>query len=179
MDKIHGIAGDGALMPRFDDGMANMAELIRVMTESLVNEIMSARADKARESRNRRSGYRERKLVTSVGTINLRIPTLRSGSYFPEDLIERCSRVDRAVIAAVSEMATNGVSTRKVKRVAQAMDMDRMDASQVSRICSSLNKSVADLRKRDPSDVTCPPTSGSTQPTSSAGTRAAAGSTTT
>lgn len=101
MDKIHEIAGDGALMPRFDDGMANMAELIRVMAESLVNEIMGAQADEAREGGNRRNGHRERKLVTGVGTINLRIPKLRAGSYFPEDLIERYSRVDRTPIAAV------------------------------------------------------------------------------
>lgn len=156
MDKIHEIAGDGALMPRFDDGMVNMAELIRVMAESLVNEIMDAQADEACESGNRRNGYRERKLVTSVGTITLRIPKLRAGSYFPEDLIERYSRSDRAVIAAVSEMVTNGVSTRKVKRVAQAMGIDRMSASQVSRICSSLDESVADLQERDLSDVAYP-----------------------
>lgn len=156
MDKIHEIAGDGALMPRFDDGMVNMAELIRVMAESLVNEIMDAQADEACESGNRRNGYRERKLVTSVGTINLRIPKLRAGSYFPEDLIERYSLVDRAVIAAVSEMVANGVSTRKVKRVARTMGIDRMSASQVSRICSSLDESVADLQKRDLSDVTYP-----------------------
>ena len=153
MDKIHEIAGDGALVPRFDDGMVNMTELIRVMAESLVNEIMDAQADEACESGNQRNGYRERRLVTSVGTINLRIPKLRAGSYFPEDLIERYSRVDRAVIAAVSEMVTNGVSTRKVKRVAQSMGIDRMSASQVSRICSSLDESVADLRERDLSDV--------------------------
>lgn len=104
MDKIHEIARDGAQMPRFDDGMVNMDELIRVMAESLVNEIMGARADEACEAGNRRNGYRERRLTTSVGTINLRIPKLRAGSYFPEDLIERYSRVDRAVIAAVSEM---------------------------------------------------------------------------
>ena len=144
MDKIHEIAGDGALMPRFDDGMVNMTELIRVMAESLVNEIMDAQADEVCESGNQRNGYRERRLVTSVGTINLRIPKLRAGSYFPEDLIERYSRVDRAVIAAVSEMVTNGVSTRKVKRVAQSMGIDRMSASQVSRICSSLDASGAD-----------------------------------
>lgn len=156
MDKIHEIAGDGALMPRFDDGIVNMAELIRVMAESLVNEIVDARADEACEGGSRRNGYRERKLVTSVGTINLGIPKLRAGGYFPEDLIERYSRVDRAVIAAVSEMVTNGVSAGKVKRVAQAMGIDRMSASQVSRICSSLDESVADLQKRDLSDVTYP-----------------------
>lgn len=156
MDTIHEMTADAALMPRFDDGMVNMTELIRVMAESLVNEIMDAQADEACEAGNRRNGYRERKLTTSVGTINLRIPKLRAGSYFPEDLIERYSRADRAVIAAVSEMVTNGVSTRKVKRVAQSIGIDRMSASQVSRMCSSLDESVADLQERDLSDVSYP-----------------------
>lgn len=156
MDTIHEMTADAALMPRFDDGMVNMTELIRVMAESLVNEIMDAQADEACEAGNQRNGYRERKLAASVGTINLRIPKLRAGSYFPEDLIERYSRADRAVVAAVSEMVTNGVSTRKVKRVAQSMGIDRMSASQVSRMCSSLDESVADLRERDLSDVSYP-----------------------
>ena len=156
MDKMRGIAGDGAQMPRFDDGMVNMAELIRVMAESPVDEAMDAQADEACEAGNRRNGYRERRLTTSVGTINLRIPKLRAGSYFPEDLIERYSRADRAVVAAVSEMVTNGVSTRKVKRVAQSMDIDRMSASQVSRMCSSLDAAVADLQERDLSGARFP-----------------------
>ena len=156
MDKMRGIAGDGAQMPRFDDGMVNMAELIRVMAESPVDEAMDAQADEACEAGNRRNGYRERRLTTSVGTINLRIPKLRAGSYFPEDLIERYSRADRAVVAAVSEMVTNGVSTRKVKRVAQSMGIDRMSASQVSRMCSSLDDAVADLQERDLSGARFP-----------------------
>lgn len=81
MDKIHEIAGDGALMPRFDDGMVNMVELIRVMAESLVNEIMDAQADEACENGNRRNGYRGRKLATGVDTVNLRIPKLRAADY--------------------------------------------------------------------------------------------------
>lgn len=76
--------------------------------------------------------------------------------YFSEDLISRYSRVDRAVRSAVSEMVANGVSTRKVKRVAQSMGIDRMSASQVSRMCSSLDESVADLQERDLSDVSYP-----------------------
>lgn len=156
MDKIHEIAGDGALMPRFDDGMVNMAELIRVMAESPVDEIMDARADEACEGGNRRNGHRERKLATGVGAINLRIPKPRAGGYFPEDPIERYSRAGRAVIAAVSEMAANGVSTRKVRRAARTMGIDRMSASQVSRICSSLDESVADLREHDLSDAVYP-----------------------
>ena len=156
MDKIHEIAGDGALMPRFDDGMVNMAEPIRVMAESLVNEIMDARADEACEGGDRRNGHRERKLAAGAGAVNLGIPKPRAGSHFPEGLIEWCSRVGRAVIAAVSEMAASGVSAGEVKRAPRTMGIGRMGASQASRICSSLDESVADLRKRDPSDVTCP-----------------------
>ena len=101
-----------AEMPRFDDGMINIPELIRIMTESVVNEIMDAQAEDACADGNQRNGYRERKLATAVGTIDLRIPKLRRGSYFPEDSLIRYSRVDRAVIAAISEMVTSGVSTR-------------------------------------------------------------------
>lgn len=109
MDNIHEIASDGAEMPRFDDGMVNLSELLRIMAESLVNEIVDARADEACEAGNQRNGYRERRLTTSAGTINPRIPKLCAGSCFPEDLIERCSCVDRAVVAAVSGMVANGV----------------------------------------------------------------------
>lgn len=126
------------------------------MAESLVNEIMDARAGEACESGNRRNGCRERKLATSVGAISLGIPKLRAGSCFPEDPIERYPRAGRAVIAAASEMATNGASAGKARRVARTMGIDRMGASRVPRICSSPDESVADLQGRDPSDVTCP-----------------------
>ena len=147
---------DAPQMPRFDDGMANMQELFRAMAASLVNEIMDAQAEDACADGNQRNGYRERRLITSVGAINLRIPKLRRGSYFPEDLLTRYSRVDRAVIAAVSETVANGVSTRKVERVAASPGIDRMSASQVSRICGPLDDIVADLQKRDLSDVSFP-----------------------
>ena len=135
-------------IPRFDDGMVNLQELIRLTAEALVNEIMDAQADEACAEGNQRNGYRERTLVTSVGPITLRIPKLRVGSYFPEDLLVRYSRVDRAVVAAVSEMVTNGVSTRKVERAATAMGTDRMSASQAPRICESLDAIVEDLQTR-------------------------------
>lgn len=143
-------------MPRFDDGMVDIRELIRVMAESLINEIMDAQADDACADGNQSNGYRERSLVTSVGTVNLRIPKLRHGSYFPDDLLVRYSRVDRAVVAAVSEMVANGVSARKVERVAQAMGADRMSPSQVSRVRESLDATVADLQTRDLSDASFP-----------------------
>ena len=65
-------------IPRFDDGMVNIQELIRIMAEALVNEIMDARAEDACVDGNQRNGYRERTLVTSVGAINLRIPDRKS-----------------------------------------------------------------------------------------------------
>ncbi len=102
MNKIHEIAGDGALMPRSGDGMVNMAEPIRVMAESPVDEAVGAQADEACEAGNQRNGYRERRLATSVGAIDLRIPKPPAGSHFPEDPIGRCSRAGRAVIAAGS-----------------------------------------------------------------------------
>ena len=157
MDTLPQISLTLPEMPRFDDGMVDMRELIRTMTESLVNEIMDVQADMMCEDQgNTRNGYRERTLVTSVGAITMRIPKVRFGSYFPEDLIERYSRSDQAVIGAVSEMVANGVSTRKVERVAKRMGISRMSASQVSRICSSLDEVVSDLQQRLFEDVTFP-----------------------
>ena len=149
MNKIHEIAGDSALMPRSGDGMVNMAE-------SPVDEAMGAQADEACEAGNQRNGYRERRLATSVGAIDLRIPKPPAGSHFPEDPIGRCSRAGRAVVAAVSEMAAGGASTRRVERAERSMGMGRMGSGQVPRMRSSLDDAVADPRERDLSDVKYP-----------------------
>lgn len=148
MDTLAAIGAGAPEIPRFDDGMVNINELVRTLAEALVNEIMDAQAEDACAEGNQRNGHRERRLLTSVGRITLRIPKLRRGTYFPEDLIERYSRVDRAAVAAVAEMVSSGVSTRKVEKVARALGVDRMSASQVSRICESLDAAVADLRGR-------------------------------
>lgn len=148
MEILEQMGPDVPEIPRFDDGMVNLQELIRMMAEALVNEIMDAQADEACAEGNQRNGYRTRTLMTSVGPIGLRIPKLRMGTYYPDDLLTRYSRVDRAVVAAVSEMVASGVSTRKVERVAHAMGIDRMSSSQVSRICESLDGVVEDLQTR-------------------------------
>lgn len=148
MDTLAAICADMPEIPRFDDGMVNGNELLRTLAEALANEIMDAQAEDACAEGNQRNGYRERRLLTSVGRITLRIPKLRRGSYFPEDLLERYSRTDRAVVAAVSEMVASGASARKVEKVARALGVDRMSASKVSRICESLDAAAADLRER-------------------------------
>lgn len=156
MNKIHEMECFETEIPRFDDGMVNISELIRIMAQSLVNEIMDMQADEACANGTQRNGYRERKLITCVGEITLMIPKLRVGTYYPEDLLTRWSRSDRAVVAAVSEMVTNGMSTRKVEKVARAMGIEKLSSSQVSRICESLDNVVEDMQNRDLSDVSFP-----------------------
>lgn len=157
MNTITDINPNMLEIPRFDDGMVDMRELFRSVAEGLINEIMSAQADIMCETQgNSRNGYRERGLITCVGKITLRIPKVRVGSYFPDDMLTRYSRVDQAVIGAISEMVTNGVSTRKVQRVAEQMGITKMSASQVSRICSNLDEIVADLQERIFEDTTFP-----------------------
>lgn len=138
-----------AEMPRFEDGFINLQEVLRQLAESIVNEIMGAEADQlCGATGNSRNGYRERRLKTCVGTLTLRIPKLRTGSFFPDDVIERYQRVDRAIVAAVSEMYATGTSTRKVQRVAQAMGIERLSKDQVSAICEHLDSEVEELVTR-------------------------------
>jgi hypothetical protein len=100
-------------MPRFGDGFINLQEALGQLAESVVNEIMGAGADQlCGAAGNSRNGCRERKLATCVGTLTLKIPKLGVGSSFPDDAIERYQRVDRAIVAAVSEMYATGTSTR-------------------------------------------------------------------
>ena len=91
---------------------------------------------------NSRNGYRERGLATCVGTLTPRIPKLRSGSFFPEDVLDRHRRIDRALVATVAEMYATGTSTRKVKRAAKKIVVSRLSKDQVSAIASSLDTDV-------------------------------------
>ncbi|MDP9858350.1 transposase-like protein [Olsenella profusa DSM 13989] len=142
MDTLQQVPADG-------NGKADLRELARVLLETMVNAVMDAQADAlCEDGANARNGYRERGLVTAVGPITMRIPKLRAGTYFPEGIIERYSRVDRAVAAAVAEMYQNGVSTRKVQKVAGKLGIERLSADQVSAICRSLDEEVSALAER-------------------------------
>ena len=133
-----------------EDGPLDTQKLVRILLESALNAIMDEQADMACEGgANSRNGYRERGLLTPAGKITLRIPKLRCGTYFPDGILERYSRVDKAVAAAVAEMYATGVSTRKVERVAAKLGIERLSASQVSRICERLDAEVAELRSRE------------------------------
>ena len=155
--KATEVAVDTAAMPRFEDGCINLQELLRQLAESVVNEIMSAEADQLCEATNNsRNGYRERSLTTCVGTLTLRIPKLRVGSFFPDDVIERYQRVDRAVVSAVAEMYATGTSTRKVQKVASAMGIERLSKDQVSAMAASLDSEAEELLARPLGELRMP-----------------------
>ncbi len=138
-----------AEMPRFDDGCVNMQELARLLIEQVVNEVMdTVAAAAAEDAGTSRNGYRDRTLNTCVGTLELRIPKLRAGSFFPGDVMGRHSRTDRAMLAAVVEMYRSGVSTRKVSGVAEALGAGELGKDQASRICERLDREVEDMNGR-------------------------------
>lgn len=80
---------DGATMPRSQDGTINMRELLRQLAVSVVDETVDAEADQTCGEGSGRNGHRERKLATCVGTLTHRVPKLRQGSFFPEDVLTR------------------------------------------------------------------------------------------
>lgn len=137
---------DKAAIPRSTDGMVDIQSLLRLLAEQVVDAIMDEEADQlCGDGANSRNGYRNRTLETCVGTLNLRIPKLRTGSFFPEDVLERHRRVDRALVAAVAEMYATGTSTRKVQRIAEKMGIERLGRDRVSAIAATLDAEIADL----------------------------------
>jgi transposase-like protein len=103
-----------------------------------------------------RNGARLRTLSTTAGDLELRIPKLRSGSFFPS-LLERRRRVDQALFAVVMEAYVHGVSTRKVDDLVKALGADSgISRSEVSRICAELDAEVAGFRDRSLAEVAFP-----------------------
>ena len=148
----------GDVSPGFLDSASSLCDMTDTTMAAVPDEIMSTRADEAcgaeygaRSDRrvNSRNGYRSRRLDTTVGTLDLRIPKLRSGSYFPTDLLERYSRTDRALAAAVAETCVTGTSTRKVEKVAAKFGVESLSKDQVSRLCAAVDGEVDAFLARD------------------------------
>lgn len=99
------------------------------------------------ERRNVRNGYRDRVLETRMGTVDLKIPKLREGSYLPSFLQPR-RRWEQAFVSVVSEAYVLGVSTRKVDELVKAMGASGMSKSEVSRLASTLDAQVEAFRRR-------------------------------
>ncbi len=135
-------------LPLREDGTVDLNEMMRRELESMVNQIMDWQADELCGEGNRRNGCRERKLATVLGEITMRIPKLREGTYFPDELIRPYSRVDRAMVAIVREVYVRGLSTRKIEKAADALGFAGLSPSRVSRMTSDLDEEVAALNAR-------------------------------
>ncbi len=132
-------------------------DLLRQMLTTFIDTLMSAEADavcgaeygaRSPERTNVRNGYRSRGFDTRAGTLDVAIPKLRSGSYFPDWLLERRRRAERALTTVVATCYLLGVSTRRMERLVESLGITRLSKSQVSEMAKELDGQVADFRHR-------------------------------
>jgi putative transposase len=140
-------------------------DLLRAMVQELAEALMGAEADalcgaaygeRSPERVNRRNGYRERDWDTRVGSIELAVPKLREGSYFPGWLLQPRRRAEQAFVSVIADAYLAGVSTRRVEKLVQQLGVERMSKSQVSRLAKSLDAIVEDFRTRPLADAPYP-----------------------
>jgi putative transposase len=135
------------------DGLDLVREAVRFVLQELIETeaagVIGARRYERSETRqNERNGHRPRLLSTKAGDVELHIPKLRHGSFFPA-VLEPRRRIDQALHAVVMEAYVNGVSTRAVDDLVKALGMDSgISKSEVSRICAALDEQVAAFRAR-------------------------------
>ncbi len=127
------------------------------MVATFIQSLMSAKADaicgapygeRSADRVNRRNGYRDRRFDTRAGTIDLAVPKLRAGSYFPGWLLKPRRRAERALVQVVAECYVKGVSTRRVDGLVKTLGIEGISKSQVSELAKSLDESVEAFRSR-------------------------------
>src|SRR3954471_4890359 len=132
-------------------------DLLRQMLTTFINTLMSAEADAvcgadygqvSPDRTNRRNGYRPREFDTRAGTLELAIPKLRQGSYFPDWLVERRRRAERALTTVVATCYLLGVSTRRMEKLVETLGITRLSKSQVSVMAKELDEHVESFRTR-------------------------------
>ena len=120
-----------------------LREALRVLVEGIMDAEVSSRigaeyGERSPERVTQRNGYRSRAWDTRVGTMDLHIPKLREGSYFPS-LLEPRRRSERALLAVIQQASVEGVSTRRVDDLVKALGCEGISKSQMSRICQELD----------------------------------------
>jgi transposase-like protein len=137
-------------------------DLMRHLLGTVINALLSVDADAvcgaeygvaSPDRVNSRNGYRHRELDTRVGTIEVAIPKLRQGSYFPDWLLERRKRAEAALISVVATCYLLGVSTRRMDKLVQSLGITSLSKSQVSRMAADLDAQVAAFRTRPLGDA--------------------------
>jgi putative transposase len=132
-------------------------DLLRQMIATFANAMMSAQADqvcgagygeRSPERTNRRNGYRAREWDTRAGTVELAIPKLREGSFFPDWLLVHRRRAEQALVTVVATAYLLGVSTRRVERLAEQLGVKSLSRSQVSEMATHLDAQVSAFRER-------------------------------
>lgn len=132
-------------------------DYLRSMLTSFVNMLLSADADsvcgagygtRTDERTNRRNGYRHRDLDTRAGTLDVAIPKLREGTYFPDWLLQRQRRAEAALTTVVANCYLLGVSTRRMDKLVQTLGITGLSKSQVSEMSKDLDSQVEAFRTR-------------------------------
>jgi transposase-like protein len=132
-------------------------DLLRAMVKTFADALMSAEADavcgapygqRSAERTNRRNGYRPREWDTRAGTVQLAVPKLRSGSYFPDWLLTYRRRAEQALVSVVATSYLLGVSTRRVEKLVEQLGVAQLSKSQVSEMAQHLDAQVEAFRNR-------------------------------
>jgi putative transposase len=132
-------------------------DLLRAMIKTFADALMSAEADavcgagygeRSSERVNSRNGYRQREWDTRAGTLELAIPKLRSGSYFPDWLLQHRRRAEQALVSVVATSYLLGVSTRRVEKLVEQLGVRQLSKSQVSEMAQHLDAQVEAFRNR-------------------------------
>ncbi len=132
-------------------------DLLRDMVKTFADALMSAEADalcgapygvRSDERTNSRNGYRARDWDTRAGTVELAIPKLRTGSYFPDWLLQHRRRAEQALVSVVATSYLLGVSTRRVEKLVEQLGVAALSKSQVSEMATHLDAQVEAFRNR-------------------------------
>jgi putative transposase len=135
------------------EGVRALAQAL--MEAEVTQHVGASRYERSAERTGERNGSRERRWDTRVGSISLRVPRVRDGSYFPS-LLEPRRRAERALVAVVQEAYVQGVSTRRVDELVQALGLSGISKSQVSVLCAELDGEVERFRTRPLSEARYP-----------------------
>jgi putative transposase len=136
-----------------NDQLARMLEQVvnQVLEAQVAEHVQAEPYERTQERRGYRNGYKSRQLTTRVGTLALRVPQVRDGSFSPE-LFERYQRSEQALVCTLMEMVVNGVSTRKVAQITEELCGKAFAKSTVSDLCERLDPLVSAWNERDLSE---------------------------